>query len=78
MVIRNKGAGEKLGFSQDLPAPTARTPVGPAAVVQRLQPEADRVICLRAPIDFWAVGSHYQHFNQVSDSEVIEALSAES
>ena len=66
--MRGAGAGSLI----------AAAPVGPAAVVQRLQQEADRVVCLRAPIDFWAVGSHYQHFNQVSDSEVVEALSAES
>ena len=66
--MRGAGAGSLI----------AAAPVGPAAVVQRLQHEADRVVCLRAPIDFWAVGSHYQHFNQVSDSEVVEALSAES
>ena len=53
----------------------AATPVGPAGVVQLLQREADRVVCLRTPLDFWAVGAYYQHFNQVSDSEVIEALS---
>ncbi len=63
--MRGAGAGSLI----------AAAPVGPAGVVQRLQREADRVVCLRAPLDFWAVGSHYQHFNQVSDSEVIEALS---
>jgi putative phosphoribosyl transferase len=63
--MRGAGAGSLI----------AAAPVGPAEVVHRLQREADRVVCLRAPLDFWAVGSHYQHFNQVSDSEVIEALS---
>jgi len=52
----------------------AAVPVGPADVVRHLQRSADRVVCLDAPYDFWAVGMHYQYFGQVSDEEVIAAL----
>ncbi len=52
----------------------AAVPVGPAEVIARLRREADRVVCLDAPQDFWAVGMHYARFEQVSDEEVVEAL----
>jgi putative phosphoribosyl transferase len=49
-------------------------PVAPAATVAELRSEADQVICLSAPSDFFAVGQWYERFDQVSDEEVIEAL----
>ena len=54
----------------------AAVPVGPRDTIERiLSREADRVVCLRAPYDFYAVGAFYRHFEQVSDEEVIEAMS---
>lgn len=35
---------------------------------------ADRVICLEAPPDFYAVGQFYRRFEQTSDAEVCELL----
>jgi putative phosphoribosyl transferase len=55
----------------------AAVPVGPAETVQRMEREADRVVVLEAPRDFWAVGLHYRRFDQVTDEEVIKVLSAE-
>ena len=55
----------------------AAVPVGPNDIVRRLRHEADRVVCLLMPIDFWAVGQHYLRFDQVSDEEVVEALSTD-
>lgn len=55
----------------------AAVPVGPNDIVRRLRHEADRVVCLLMPIDFWAVGQHYLRFDQVSDEEVVEALSVD-
>ena len=53
----------------------AAVPVGPRDTIERvLSREADRVVCLRAPYDFYAVGAFYRHFEQVSDEEVIEAM----
>ena len=50
-------------------------PVGPRETVFGvLAREADRVECLRAPYDFYAVGAFYRYFEQVTDEEVIEAL----
>jgi len=53
----------------------AAVPVGPRDTIERgLSREADRVVCLRAPHDFYAVGMFYRHFEQVTDEEVIEAM----
>ena len=53
----------------------AAVPVGPRDTIERvLSREADRVVCLRAPYDFYAVGLFYQHFEQVTDEEVIAAM----
>ena len=53
----------------------AAVPVGPRDTIERvLSREADRMVCLRAPYDFYAVGAFYRHFEQVSDEEVIEAM----
>lgn len=48
--------------------------VAPADTVERLNREADEVICLYAPTLFYAVGQFFQEFRQVSDEEVIELL----
>ena len=53
----------------------AAVPVGPHDTIKRvLSREADRVVCLRAPHEFYAVGAFYRHFEQVCDEEVIEAM----
>lgn len=49
-------------------------PVAPADIIPQLEAEADRVICLEVPRDFWAVGAHYRDFGQVEDAEVIACL----
>ncbi|PJK30336.1 phosphoribosyltransferase [Minwuia thermotolerans] len=49
-------------------------PVAPASLLEVLRLEADRVVCLEAPHDLYAVGIHYRKFDQTSDSEVIEML----
>jgi predicted phosphoribosyltransferase len=56
----------------------AAVPVGPRDTIERvLSREADRVVCLRAPYDFYAVGMFYRHFEQVTDEEVIAAMNLE-
>ncbi len=49
-------------------------PVAPPEAIAELTREADRVICLRQPARFRALGYHYQHFPQLTDDEVVEAL----
>jgi putative phosphoribosyl transferase len=49
-------------------------PVGAASSLRMLRPEADRIICLHAPEEFWAVGAFYAYFDQTSDKKVIHLL----
>jgi predicted phosphoribosyltransferase len=50
------------------------TPVAPADWTEGLSSEADVLIALETPEHFWAVGQWYEHFDQTTDEEVIEAL----
>lgn len=36
--------------------------------------EVDEFVCLQEPLDFYAVGAHYNSFGQVTDDEVVELL----
>lgn len=49
-------------------------PVAAPATLQALASEVDRVVCVRVPPDFGAVGSWYIDFDQVSDDEVVHLL----
>ncbi|HWT34383.1 MAG TPA: phosphoribosyltransferase, partial [Microbacterium sp.] len=48
-------------------------PVGGPDAVSRVI-GADRVVCLREPRDFRAVGEHYRVFGQTTDDEVAACL----
>lgn len=50
-------------------------PVAPAESVEALRSEADEIVCLETPEDFFAVGQFYRDFSQVSDNEVKAILS---
>ena len=49
-------------------------PVGARQAVQALRSVADRVVCLRTPEPFIAVGGAYEDFRQLSDEEVLSIL----
>ncbi|GBD43793.1 Putative phosphoribosyl transferase [bacterium HR40] len=49
-------------------------PVAPPDTLDRLRPEADRIVCLYTPEWFAAVGQFYDEFTQTTDEEVIQAL----
>jgi putative phosphoribosyl transferase len=49
-------------------------PLAPARALAALTPEVDDLVCLETPQPFHAVGAHYALFAQVSDDEVIAAL----
>jgi putative phosphoribosyl transferase len=51
-------------------------PVAPPDTIEKVSAKADRVVCLSAPMNFGAVAQFYMDFPQVSDDEVIAALSA--
>ena len=50
------------------------SPVAPPDVVRALSTEADEVFVLEQPEPFWAVGKWYEHFEPVSDDEVLDLL----
>lgn len=49
-------------------------PVGSREACMALREDADEVICLAQPEPFYAIGLHYQSFEQVDDAEVIALL----
>jgi putative phosphoribosyl transferase len=51
-------------------------PVAPPDTLEKVSRSADRVVCLSTPMNFGAVAQFYMEFPQVSDDEVIDALSA--
>ncbi|MFC4113601.1 phosphoribosyltransferase [Nonomuraea zeae] len=53
---------------------TLAVPVGARETVRSLQEEADEVIAVITPIDFRAVGQWYEHFDQLSDADVLDLL----
>ena len=56
---------------------TLAVPVAPEESLCRLRAACDEVVCLETPSPFAAVGQWYATFPQVSDDEVLEALSGD-
>lgn len=52
----------------------AAVPVGSQQACEALREDADEVVCLFAPADFWAVGLYYQDFAPTEDEEVERLL----
>ncbi len=52
--------------------------VAPLTTLKKITAEADEVVCLYAPDEFYAVGQFFEDFAQVSDEQVIEILKGES
>ncbi len=52
----------------------AAIPVAPPNRLDAVREHCDRVVCLYAPPDFWAVGQFYEQFEQVDDQRVIALL----
>lgn len=50
------------------------TAVAPPEAIQRIEEEADEVVCLETPTVFYAISDFFQDFSQVSDEEVVEIL----
>ncbi len=49
-------------------------PVAAPDSLERVRPYADKVVCLAAPAEFYAVGQFYREFPQVEDEEVVRLL----
>jgi putative phosphoribosyl transferase len=50
-------------------------PVAPTETVRKLSLVANEVVALYTPEDFRAIGGFYKRFDQVTDAEVVQALS---
>jgi putative phosphoribosyl transferase len=50
-------------------------PVAPPSVARQLAGDADEVVLLDAPEDFWAIGQFYDDFMQTTDDQVVALLS---
>jgi putative phosphoribosyl transferase len=53
-------------------------PVAPEETATRLAEYCDRLILLRMPATFYAVGQFYLHFDQVDDNQVTDILKHEA
>jgi putative phosphoribosyl transferase len=49
--------------------------VAPAQSLRQIEAEADEVLCLHAPADFYAVGQFFDDFSEVTDDMVVMTLS---
>jgi predicted phosphoribosyltransferase len=49
-------------------------PVAPPDRLAAIRSRCDRLICLRSPTAFWAVGQFYKSFETVEDEEVVRLL----
>lgn len=49
-------------------------PCGSPSVLEKVQADYDKVICIEQSTDYWAVGQFYKDFAPVSDEEVKEML----
>lgn len=47
-------------------------PVASTNAVRKLKPEADELICISEPEEFYGVGAFYKDFDQVTDEEVMD------
>lgn len=54
----------------------AALPVAPESAIEHLAPAADKLVCLRVPPVFYAVGQFYTRFDQLEDDDVIKLLAA--
>lgn len=49
-------------------------PVSPIDTLAQIKKDCDVMLCLQAPKEFESVGQFYEHFDQVTDDQVIELL----
>ncbi len=63
-ALKRRGAARRI----------VAVPVAPPDSVERLQQEAEDVICLMQPTDFWGISGFYLDFHQLEDAEVTRAL----
>jgi putative phosphoribosyl transferase len=62
--VRNRGARSVI----------VAIPVGPPSTIKELEEKADKVVCLRTPEPFYAIGQFYENFAQTPDEQVTRLL----
>jgi len=65
-ALKKRGAARRI----------VAVPVSPPDTIERLEKEADEVICLMQPLEFWGISGFYLDFHQLEDEEVTRALEA--
>jgi predicted phosphoribosyltransferase len=83
VVIVDDGIATGSSMLAAIRSVRARTPlklvvaigVAPPQSLAQIEAEADEVVCLYAPADFYAVGQFFEDFSEVSDDMVVAALS---
>jgi predicted phosphoribosyltransferase len=55
----------------------AAVAVASAQAARAMREEADAIVCLKVPVEFYAVGQFFKHFEQVSDEDVIKILESQ-
>ncbi len=51
--------------------------VASSQAARAMREEADAMVCLKVPVEFYAVGQFFKHFEQVSDEDVIKILESQ-
>jgi predicted phosphoribosyltransferase len=82
VIVVDNGVATGASMIAALRAVRARQPaklIATAAVAspsaaRQIAAEADELVCLEVPEDFYAVGQFYEDFSQVSDAEVVSIL----
>jgi putative phosphoribosyl transferase len=49
-------------------------PVAPPGWEARIGPDADELVCVETPADFYAIGESYADFSEITDDDVITCL----
>jgi predicted phosphoribosyltransferase len=83
VVIVDDGIATGSSMLAAIRSVRARTPrklvvaigVAPRQSLASIEAEADEVVCLHAPDDFYAVGQFFEDFSEVTDDMVVRALS---
>lgn len=85
VIVVDDGIATGSTMTVALRAVRARQPkklVGAVAVAspqaaRAMREEADALVCLKVPVEFYAVGQFFKHFEQVSDEDVIRILASQ-
>ncbi|HVJ96817.1 MAG TPA: phosphoribosyltransferase, partial [Acidimicrobiia bacterium] len=66
----------KVARAQGASRVVVATPVAPPETVASLRRDADEVIALYEPEDFYAIGQFFKDFTQTPDEDVVQLLAS--